>query len=159
MAALDRPRFDVEGERVERAGDVHAAGSVHVAVDGAVPFGDTQHLHAVELEMRVQPHVLEAAEQEAAADGSFPFGAVREGHVLEVEPFRIHGNRSGHVVGDLGELDAQDAVHDLHPFAADLQLVQGAVHLHLAVQGALEAVEDPGQQRRGIAHVQPCPAA
>ena len=71
-----------------------------------------------------------------------------------MKAFRIHGNRSGHLVGNPREIDAQDAVHDLHPFAADPELVQGAVHVHLPVQGALEAVEDPGEERGGIAHVQ-----
>ena len=94
LAVLDGPRIDVEGERVERAGDVHAAGREHVAVDGTVPVGDAQHFHAVELDVRVQPHVLEATEQEAAADGALPFGPVRDADILEMKSFRIDGNRT-----------------------------------------------------------------
>ncbi len=105
--------------------------------------------------MCVQPHVPEAAEQEAAGHGTLSAHPVRQGDLGEMEPFRIHGNRPGNAVGDLGEVDAEPAVHDLRPFAGYHRLVQGAGHVDLAVQAAANLVEDAFQDRSQVAEVQP----
>ena len=89
VAVLDGPGVDIEGDGVERTRDVHASGTVHVAVDGSVAVGDAQHLHPVELYVGVQSRILESAEQEAAGHGTLSVGTVREADILEMKTFRV----------------------------------------------------------------------
>ncbi len=154
-SGLGRPGVHVQADGVEGTGDIHFAGAVHGSRNGGVPpGGNAQHLHLIEPDMRVQTHVLEPAEQEAARDLSLTAHAVRQGHLGEVEAFRIHGKRSGNAVGDLREIDSQPAVHELGPLAGNLEFVQGASHVDLAVQPTAEFVEDPFEDRGRIADIQ-----
>ena len=156
VAVLDRPGVDGKRDGVEGPCDVHLAGPEDGSVDGALlPGGNGEDLHPVELDVGVQPHVLESAEQEASGNGSLAVRIVLQGNVVKMETLRIHRDGTADVVGNLGEINAQDAVHNPHVLAGDVQFVQFSPDLDLAFQAAAELVEDAGEDGGGVAHVQP----
>ena len=148
---------DGEGELVQGTGDVHLAAGVDIAEgQGIDAAGQGDGVHLMHAHVRVHPDVVQfvQSEADAAREAAAASLAVGDIYVLEMQAVLVQGQGTVGQVGDAGEVQGDAAVVQPQVLAAQLQLVQLAVQLHLAGEGSAELVEDAAQEVLGITQLE-----